>query len=202
MTAGSCQVGCVDDASARHGLFHALAAAIGLAALCTTPAAGADWDAPAPGLRMPDSLLSLHDMYPDLVTARAGRGFASDFAARAGAFPKPAPEADFRGAGVLDRSGDLPLTNAWQRMSDFRSEDGIRLLTVWQSANGTVALHQGKHGGASLQWTSQALNRSGASRGLFDHLVSSIHEMRAPLHFASPGTSAQPMPAASRFATP
>jgi hypothetical protein len=84
-------------------------------------------------------------------------------------------------------------------MGDFRSEDGIRLLTVWQSADSTLAVHQGKHGGALLQWTSHAMSRGGASRGLFDHLVRAVH---VPVRKSAPGAPALSMPVASRFATP
>jgi hypothetical protein len=196
MAASSWHVESDDLASGRGGVFHAFAAAVGLAAICTTPAMSAEWDlaTPGAGLRMPDSLLSLREMYPDLIAPRGGHEFTREFQPRTSVLLAPSPDEDFRGFIALDKSANLPLTSAWERMGDFRSADGIRLLTVWQSADSTLALHQGKHGEASLQWTSHALNRGGASRGLFDHLVSTFRGTHAPVR-----TSA---PVAPRSATP
>jgi hypothetical protein len=204
MTANSRHVESNNGASARGGLLHAFAAAMGLAAICAAPAMSAEWDlaTPGPGLRMPDSLLSLREMYPDLPAPRAGSEFTREFRPRASVLPAPSPDADFRGSIALDKGGKLPLTSAWERMADFRSADGIRLLTVWQSTDSTLAVHQGKHGGASLEWTSHALNRGGASRGLFDHLVSTVRDTHSPVRSTAPGAPALSMPVAPRSATP
>jgi hypothetical protein len=204
MTASSWHVESDCGASGCSRVFHAFAVAIGLAAICATPAMSAEWDlaTPGAGLRMPDSFLSLREMYPDLAAPRAGHEFTREFQPRTGVFPARSPDADFRSSGVLERSGDLPLTSTWQRLSDFRSEDGIRLLTVWQSADSTVALHQGKHGGASLQWTSHAMNLGGASRGLFDHLVSAVRDTHAPARTSAPTAPALSLPVTPRSATP
>jgi hypothetical protein len=204
MNTNSGQVDSADGEPGRSAVFHAFATAISLAAIFATPAMSADWDLarPGSGLRMPDSFLSLRDMYPDLAIPRTAFGFTREFQPRTSVYPVSSPDADFRGSGLRERSGDLPLTSAWQRMGDFRSQDGIRLLTVWQSADSTLALHQGKHGGASLEWTSHAMNRGGASRGLFDHLMSTVREVRVPAHTSVPGAPALSMAASSRFATP
>lgn len=204
MSVSSGHVDSDDGASGRNGVFHAFAAAIGIATICATPAMSAEWDlaTPGPGLRMPDSFLSLRDMYPDLATPHSGHEFTREFRPRAHLYPANSPDAEFRSSSIFDRSGDLPLTSSWQRMGDFRSEDGIRLLTVWQSADSTLAVHQGKRGGALLQWTSHAMNRGGASRGLFDHLVSTVRDVRSPVRISAPGAPALSMPVASRFATP
>lgn len=194
-----------DDADPWRGrALHAFATAIGLAAICTTPAMSADWELarPASGLRMPDSFLSLRDMYPDLAIPRTTFEITREFQPRASLYPVGALDADFRSSSLRERSGDLPLTTAWQRMGDFRSQDGIRLLTVWQSADSTLALHQGKHGGASLQWTSHAMNRGGASRGLFDHLMSTVRDVHVPVRTSAPGAPALSMPLSPRFAAP
>jgi len=139
-------------------------------------------------------------MYPDLPARSAGREFGHDFQSRASAFPALSPEVESRHSVVLEVSGDLPQSSVWQRMRDFRTEDGIRLLTFWQTAGSTVALHQ-KNGGASLQWTSHALNRGGASRGLLDHLFSSVRSSRVPVHTAAMSAPPAP-PLASRLASP
>jgi hypothetical protein len=149
---------------------------------------------------MPDPFLSLRDMYPDLATPHSAREFTREFRPRVN--PAGSPDAEFRSSSNLDRSADLPLTSSWQRMGEFRTEDGIRLLTVWQSADSTLAVHQGKHGAAFLQWTSHAMNRGGASRGLFDHLVSTVRGAHVPVRVSPQGAPALSVPVASRFATP
>src|SRR5208282_78340 len=100
---------------------RALMTAIGLALVCDVPAQGADQEpvALSPGLRMPDTFLSLRDMYPDLSLPSTAQEFAREFTPRAGA-PQPAgPE---HGAVLIQSS-------AWERMGDFRSNNGLRLLT-------------------------------------------------------------------------
>ena len=193
---------CHVESDSGIGLCRALVAAVGVAVICTAPATAADWDsaATAPGLRMPDPLLSLRDMYPDLASRSATAEPSREFQPRHSSLFVRSPDAGLHSSGVMERSADLPQTSAWQRLGDFRSDDGIRLLTVWQTADSTIAVLQGKHGGASLQWTSHALNRGGASRGLLDHLFSTMHGVRVPARPAANATAAAPL--ASRFATP
>ncbi|HEX4241117.1 MAG TPA: hypothetical protein VHZ53_06900 [Steroidobacteraceae bacterium] len=74
-----------------------------------------------------------------------------------------------------DAEADWPLlrgTSMWQRMSDFRSHDRVRVLTLWESSGSAVSLQAGRRGDPSLQWTSTSLNRGGATRGLLDKLFS------------------------------
>ena len=69
--------------------------------------------------------------------------------------------------------GDAPMlrgTTVWQRMSEYRSHDRVRLLTLWESSVSTVSLQAGKRGDPSLQWTSRSMNRGGSTRGLLDRL--------------------------------
>ena len=66
----------------------------------------------------------------------------------------------------------LQSTTVWQRMSDYRSQDRVRLLTLWESSGSAVSLQAGKHGDPSLQWNSRVMNRQGSTRGLFDRLLS------------------------------
>jgi len=71
--------------------------------------------------------------------------------------------------------GDAPMlrgTTVWQRMSEYKSRDRVRLLTLWESSASTVSLQAGKRGDPSLQWTSRAMNRGGSTRGLLDRLFS------------------------------
>jgi hypothetical protein len=203
MIAGFCHVESDDAAPEPPGLCQALIAALCLAVLCIAPARSAEWDPAAAtnGLRMPDSLLTLRDMYPDLATRSARREFSREFQPRTSAFPAVSPEVPFHSSVVLDMRGDLPQSSVWQRMGDFRSDRGIRLLTVWQTAGSTIALHQ-KNGGASLQWTSHVMNRGGASRGLFDQLLSTVRGARAPVRTSAISAPAAPPSLAAHFAMP
>ncbi len=69
---------------------------------------------------------------------------------------------------------DAPMlrgTTVWQRLSDYRSHNGVRLLTLWESSGSTVSLQAGRRGDPSLQWTSRLANHGG-SLGLLDRLFS------------------------------
>ena len=88
---------------------------------------------------------------------------------------------DFRlhGPSVTDRespySTETPMlhgTSVWQRLGDYRAHGRVRLLTLWETSGSSVSLQAGKKGEPSLQWTSRSMNRGGATRGLFDQLVS------------------------------
>jgi hypothetical protein len=68
---------------------------------------------------------------------------------------------------------DTPMlrgTTVWQRMSEYKSHDRVRLLTLWESSGSTVSLQAGKRGYPSLQWTSRVMNGGGSTRGLLDRL--------------------------------
>jgi hypothetical protein len=85
-----------------------------------------------------------------------------------------------RRRGVFDDELVNPLvspsmlrdTTVWQRMSEYKSHDRVRLLTLWESSASTVSLQAGRHGDPSLQWTSRLMNRGGATQGLLDRLFS------------------------------
>jgi hypothetical protein len=71
--------------------------------------------------------------------------------------------------------GDTPLlrnTTVWQRLSEYRSHDRVRLLTLWESNNSTISLQAGRRGDPSLQWTSRLMNRGGSTQGVLDRLFS------------------------------
>lgn len=139
---------------------------------CTTGLAIAQDDAItglAPPLRMPDTMLSLRDMYPGIGAAPADASATREYRPDA---VEPGPEFDTRRVSMP--AGNLPVTSAWQRLGDFRSASGVRLLTLWRATAGSIALHEGRHGGISLQWTSQDASRGSVTRGLFDHLVASV----------------------------
>ena len=66
----------------------------------------------------------------------------------------------------------LQGTSVWQRMAEYKSQDRVRVLTLWETRGSTFSLQAGKRGGPSLQWSSRRMNRDGATRGLLDRLVS------------------------------
>jgi hypothetical protein len=71
--------------------------------------------------------------------------------------------------------GETPIlrgTTVWQRMSQYKSHDRVRLLTLWESSGSTVSLQAGKRGDPSLQWTSRVMNRGGSTQGLLDRFFS------------------------------
>jgi len=95
---------------------------------------------------------------------------------------------------VFGTSADAPIlenTTVWQRMSEYRSQDRVRLLTLWESSGSAVSLQAGKRGDPSLQWNSRFMNHDGSTRGLFDRLLS-ISFGGAPNgpHSAAPASSA------------
>jgi hypothetical protein len=61
-------------------------------------------------------------------------------------------------------------TTVWQHLEQFRSEDRVRLLTLWQTRASSVSLQADKHGGPSLQWSSPWMLRGRSSNGLLDRL--------------------------------
>jgi hypothetical protein len=74
---------------------------------------------------------------------------------------------------VVNSFGDAPMlrgTTVWQRMSEYKSHDRVRVLTLWESSGSTVSLQAGKRGDPSLQWSSRSMNRGGSTRGLLDRL--------------------------------
>jgi hypothetical protein len=74
---------------------------------------------------------------------------------------------------VANSFGDAPMlrgTTVWQRLSEYRAHDRVRVLTLWESGGSTVSLQAGKHGSPSLQWTSGAMIHGAATRGLLDRL--------------------------------
>ena len=86
-----------------------------------------------------------------------------------------------RGHSILEKDSrladaeDAPMlrgTTVWQRMSDYRSRDRVRVVTLWETGGSSVSLQAGKKGNPSLQWTSRLMNRGGATRGLLDQVLS------------------------------
>jgi len=69
---------------------------------------------------------------------------------------------------------DMPRlqdTSVARQMAEFKSQDRLRLLTLWQSHASSLSLQAGKRGAPSLQWSTPWMHRDTGSRGLFDRLL-------------------------------
>jgi hypothetical protein len=72
----------------------------------------------------------------------------------------------------LSNTPMLHGTSVWERLAEYKSNDGVRLLTVWESKGSTVSLQASNHGGPSLQWSSRSMNHGAPKRGLLDRFFS------------------------------
>ncbi len=97
---------------------------------------------------------------PDLFSTR-------DFRPR-----KPSMLGSGGSSGGLDEAPMLGSTTVWQRLTEFHGHNRVRLLTLWEAAGGSVSLQAGRRGDPSLQWSSRFMNRGGATRGVFDQMLS------------------------------
>lgn len=98
--------------------------------------------------------------------------------------PPVSPTATFRprGPSILDDTVDpfggpagAPLisnTTVWQRLSQYRTHDRVRVLTLWETGGSSVSLQAGRRGNPSLQWTSRSMSRGGATHGILDGVLS------------------------------
>jgi hypothetical protein len=69
---------------------------------------------------------------------------------------------------------DAPMlrdTSIARALSEAKTQDRVRLLTLWQSRASSLSLQAGKGGAPSLQWSTPWMHREAASRGLFDRLL-------------------------------
>jgi hypothetical protein len=77
-------------------------------------------------------------------------------------------------AGSEDAVIDAPMlrdTSIAGELSEARTQDRVRLLTLWQSRASSLSLQAGRHGAPSLQWSTPWMHRDAPSRGLFDRLL-------------------------------
>jgi hypothetical protein len=63
---------------------------------------------------------------------------------------------------------DTSVARQWR---ESKSQDRVRLLTLWRSSVSSVSLQAGKHGMPSLQWSTPWMHRDVAPRALFDRFV-------------------------------
>jgi hypothetical protein len=93
---------------------------------------------------------------------------------------------------AVDAAPMMKSTTVWQRLSEYRSRDRVRLVTLWETGGGSVSLQAGRKGDPSLQWTSRLMNR-GTTRGVFDELLTrSLGGFGRGMHFAPHTASAEP----------
>jgi|SRR5271166_3280364 len=84
-------------------------------------------------------------------------------------------------------------TNIWERLADYKSSRGIRLLTLWESRGSTLSLQAGHGGGALLQWTSRTFGRGEGTHSLLDHLFSTtVGDMQPMPRAAKPAAATRP----------
>ncbi|MDP9010788.1 MAG: hypothetical protein M3N91_19145 [Pseudomonadota bacterium] len=78
-----------------------------------------------------------------------------------------------RSEGSIIDAPMLKNTSVWQQLAQYRSQDRVRLLTLWQTKGSSLSLQAGKRGAPSLQWSTPWVHHEGASRGLLDRLLTS-----------------------------
>jgi hypothetical protein len=69
---------------------------------------------------------------------------------------------------------DAPMlrdTSIVRELSEAKTQDRVRLLTLWQSRASSLYLQAGKRGAPTLQWSTPWMQRETDSRGLFDRLL-------------------------------
>lgn len=69
---------------------------------------------------------------------------------------------------------DAPMladTSIVRELSEAKTQDRVRLLTLWQSRASSLSLQAGKRGAPSLQWSTPLMHRDSSSPGLFDRLL-------------------------------
>ncbi len=92
----------------------------------------------------------------------------TEFRPRKAGLPDAAPATGR--ASVIDAPifGDTSIA---RELSEAKTHDRVRLLTLWQSRASSLSLQAGKRGAPSLQWSTPWMHRDGAARGLFDRLL-------------------------------
>jgi hypothetical protein len=71
---------------------------------------------------------------------------------------------------------DAPLqdNSVARQLGEFKSQDRVRLLTLWQNRASSLSLQAGKRGAPSLQWSTPLMHRNVAVRGVFDRLLPAL----------------------------
>jgi hypothetical protein len=81
-----------------------------------------------------------------------------------------------RSEGSIIDTPMLQDTSVWQQLAEYKSQNRVRLLTLWQTKGSSLSLQAGKRGAPSLQWSTPWAHQ-GASHGLFDRLLTARPRM-------------------------
>ena len=114
---------------------------------------------------------------------------ATEFRPRKSSIAAPDPAS--RSGPILD-APLLQGTSLAQQMAQYRSQDRLRLLTLWQNKGSTLSLQAGRHGVPTLQWSTPWVNREGATQGLLDRLF--VSPSRGAASFRSPSVRPASVP--------
>jgi hypothetical protein len=105
---------------------------------------------------------------------------SGEFTPRKHSSGKPAV-ADYGSGDPMFRS-----TTVWQQLNDFRAQDRVRVLTLWEMGGSNLSIQAGRKGDPSLQWSSSWTSRGKVSRGLLDRvLAASLNGMANKSHSLS-----------------
>ena len=170
----------LDDAAHCNGIRERILLGLVLFTLVPTGEALAGDQASIPNAALDPGLNNLRQSSPSALASMAAPGdFAAPPVEGSEAFSttefRPRQRAAFDSDTAVSAFGDAPLlrsTTVWQRMSEYKSQNRVRLLTLWESRGSTVSLQAGSRGDPSLQWTSRLMNRGGSTQGLLDRLFS------------------------------
>jgi len=75
-----------------------------------------------------------------------------------------------RSEGSIIDTPMLQDTSVWQQLAESKSQNRVRLLTLWQTKGSSLSLQAGRRGAPSVQWSTPWAHQ-GASHGLFDRLL-------------------------------
>jgi hypothetical protein len=81
-----------------------------------------------------------------------------------------------RSEGSIIDTPMLQDTSVWQQLAEYKTQNRVRLLTLWQTKGSSLSLQAGKRGAPSLQWSTPWAHQ-GASHGLFDRLLTARPRM-------------------------
>jgi hypothetical protein len=206
----------LDDAAHCSGIRERILLGLVLFTLVRTGGALAGDQASIPNAAMYPGVARFRQSPPSTFASMAAPG---DFAAPPVADGVPAfsttefrarHRAAFDSDVAVSAFGDAPMlrsTTVWERMSEYRSQNRVQLLTLWESSGSSVSVQAGRRGDPSLQWTSRLMNRGGSTQGLLDRLFSVSFAganagFRNATRSANPPAPAKPVSAGTPVAAP
>jgi hypothetical protein len=100
-------------------------------------------------------------------------------------------------AAISDYGSGDPMfrtTTVWQRLHEFKAQDRVRVLTLWEMGGSNVSLQAGKRGDPWLQWSSSWTGRGQVGHGLLDRVLAASVSGMANRANASRYASASSVP--------